>query len=132
MDKIYHVDFIINIEDLNIGFIQIIDKYKDLWGHGLEQPLVAIENITLKRSDLHVQGKNYDSIAFMVDDIKFVQFKMNEDNTLLTWASVWDSEDTDEITLNVVGEVALNEYKGIYTPQVIIKESEITNGLGMV
>ena len=132
MDKIYHVDFIINIEDLNIGFIQIIDKYKDLWGHGLEQPLVAIENITLKRSDLHVQGKNYDSIAFMVDDIKFVQFKMNEDNTLLTWASVWDSEDTDEITLNVVGEVALNEYKGVYTPQVTIKESEITNGLGMV
>lgn len=125
MDKIYHVDFIMNIEDLDISFIQTVDKYKDLWGHGLEQPLVAIENITVKRSDIHVQGKVYDSVAFMVGDIKFVQFRMSEDNELLQWASAWDGEDGDEITLNVVGEVGLSEYKGIYTPQVTIKENEV-------
>lgn len=129
MDKIYHVDFIIDSENLNIGFIQTIDKYKDLWGHGLEQPVVAIENITIKHSDIHIQGKNYDSVTFMVGDIKFVQFKMSEDNELLVWASAWDREDADEITLNVVGEVGLNEYKGIYTPQVTIQESEIIYGL---
>jgi hypothetical protein len=53
---------------------------------------------------------------------------MAEDNELLTWVSSWDGEDTDEITLNVVGEVSISGYKGVYTPQVIIKES-IINGL---
>jgi hypothetical protein len=54
---------------------------------------------------------------------------MTEDNELLSWASAWDGNENDEITLNVVGEVSISEYKGIYTPQVIIKESQITNGL---
>lgn len=129
MDKIYHVDFIIDAEDLDVGFIQAIDKHKDLWGHGVEQPLVAIENIIIKRSDIHVQGKNYDSVAFMAGDIKFVQFKMSENNELLQWASAWDGEDIDEISLNVVGEVGLNEYKGIYTPQVTIRECQVIDGL---
>ena len=58
-----------------------------------------------------------------------VEFKMEEDNKLLQWVSAWDGDKSDEITLNIVGEVSLNEYKGVYTPQVIIKESMITNGL---
>lgn len=125
MEKIYHVDFIIDIDSLDINFIKTINEHKNLWGHGLDEPVVAIENITIKRSDIHVQGKNFDSVSFMVDDIKFVQFKMPEDHELLTWASSWDGEDTDEITLNVVGEVSISEYKGIYTPQVVIKECEV-------
>lgn len=129
MDKVYHVDFIIDVDDLNISFIQTIDQYQDLWGHGLSEPLVAIENITIKRSDIQIQGKNFDSVAFTINDIKFVEFKMEEDNKLLQWVSAWDGDKSDEIVLNIVGEVSLNEYKGVYTPQVIIKESMITNGL---
>lgn len=121
-------DFVIEIDDLNVEFINEIDHANWIWGTGVKEPIVAIENITIKRSDIHVQGKNFDSISFMVDDIKFVQFKMSDEHELLAWASSWDGEDTDEITLNVVGEVSISEYKGIYTPQVIIKES-IINGL---
>jgi single-stranded-DNA-specific exonuclease len=129
MDKVYHVDFITDVDDLSINFIQTIDQYQDLWGHGLSEPLIAIENITIKRSDIQIQGKNFDSVAFTINDIKFVEFKMEEDNKLLQWVSAWDGDKSDEITLNIVGEVSLNEYKGVYTPQVIIKESMITNGL---
>ena len=123
MDKVYSVDFIMDTDDIDIRFIQSIDDNKNLWGHGVEEPLVAIENITIKRSDIHIQGKNFDSVAFIINDIKFVEFKMSEDNELLTWANEWDGDDEDEITLNIVGEVSINEYKGIYTPQVTIKES---------
>ena len=52
---------------------------------------------------------------------------MKENDPLLEWASAWDGEDSDEILLNVVGEVSVNEYKGSLTPQCIIKESEIVN-----
>lgn len=129
MDKVYHVDFIADVDDLSIGFIQTIDSHQDLWGHGVSEPLIAIENIVINRSDIQIQGKNFDSVAFTINDIKFVEFKMEEGNDLLAWASAWDGDESDEITLNIVGEVSLNEYKGVYTPQVIIKESMVTNGL---
>ena len=122
-------DFVIDIEELDVGFINDIDNHSWIWGTGVKEPIMAVENITIKRSDIHIQGKNYDSVAFTINDIKFVEFKMSEDNDLLTWASAWDGEDTDEITLNVVGEVSISEYKGVYTPQFVIKESEVLNGL---
>lgn len=122
-------DFVIDIDELDIGFIRDVDQHNWIWGTGVKEPLIAVENITIKRSDIHVQGKNSDSVAFTINDVKFVEFKMSEDDELLAWASAWEGEDTDEITLNVVGEVIISEYKGIYTPQVIIKESQITNGL---
>lgn len=126
MEKIYHVDFMIDIDDINIGFIKEIDNYKNLWGHGVAEPIIAIENITIPRSDIQVQGKNFDSIAFNIDGIKFVQFKMSEDDALLNWISEWDGDPNEEIVINIVGEVSISEYKGIYTPQVIIKESQVT------
>ena len=129
MEKVYHVDFIVDIDDINVSFIKTIDEHQNLWGHGVDEPVIAVEHLTIKRPDINVQGKNFDSVAFTVNDIKFVQFKMSEDDELLAWASAWDGEDTDEITLNVVGEVSISEYKGVYTPQMIIKESLITNGL---
>ena len=62
----------------------------------------------------------------MVDDIKFVMFKMADTDPLLEWASNWDGNESDELTINAIVEVSLNEYKGIYTPQCMIKTYEIT------
>lgn len=126
MDKVYAVDFIIDVDDLDIGFIQAIDKHQDLWGQGLAEPLVAVENIALKRSDVHVQGKNFDSIAFTVNDIKYVLFKLPETDALLEWASAWEDDDS-EIVMNVVAKVSLNEYQSVYTPQCMIEAYTIQN-----
>lgn len=120
-------DFIIDIDDLSVCFIQKIDSAKWIWGTGIKEPIVAVENITICRSDLHVQGKSFDSLTFNVNDIKFVVFKLSEDDSLLEFASEWDGDANDEITLNVVCEVGLNEFKGIYTPQCTIKGYAIQN-----
>jgi single-stranded-DNA-specific exonuclease len=120
-------DFILDIDELSVPFIFEIDKHSWLWGTGLKEPKVAIENIVIRRSDVHIQGKNFNSVAFVANDIKFVQFNMTENDPLLEWVSAWDGEDSDVIGLNVVGEVSINEYKGVYTPQVIIKDSQITD-----
>ena len=82
-------DFVIEIDDLNVDFICEINNHGWVWGTGVKEPVVAIEGITIKRSDIHVQGKSFDSVTFTIDDIKFVQFKMPEDNKLLDWASAW-------------------------------------------
>ena len=118
-------DFILDIDELDVGFIHTVDNYNWLWGTGIKEPKVAVENITIRRSDIHIQGKDFNSIAFTIGDIKFVKFNMKENDPLLEWASAWDGEDGDKIVLNVVGEVSVNEYKNMLTPQFIIKDSEI-------
>lgn len=118
-------DFIFDIDELDVGFIQTIYQYNWLWGTGIKEPKIAVENIAIQRSNIHIQGKDFNSITFAINDIKFVQFNMKENNPLLEWASAWDGEDTDEIMINIVGEVSINEYKGILTPQVVIKDSEV-------
>lgn len=126
MDKVYLVDFVLDIEELDIDFIHTISKYDWVWGTSVKEPKVAIENITIKRSDTHIQGKDHNSVFFMVDDIKFVQFSMSPDNSLLQWASDW-GDDNEELTLTVVGEVSINDYKNQLTPQFIIQDLTIQN-----
>ena len=126
MDKVYAVDFIVDAHNLEVGFIQAIDKYQDLWGQGLAEPLVAIENIAIKRSDVRIQGKDLNSIAFTINDIKYVLFKLSETDELLEWASAWE-DDNSEIVINVVAKVSLNAYQGVYTPQCMIEEYTIQN-----
>lgn len=124
MEKIYYVDFVIDVHDMGVGFIQEIHNNEHLWGHGVDEPLVVITDITIKREDVHVQGKNFDSVAFNIDGIKYVHFKMDDDNPLLQFATAWGHNE-DEITLNVVGKVEISEYKGIFTPQVMILEVDV-------
>lgn len=118
-------DFIFDIDEFDMGFIQTIDKYNWLWGTGIKEPKVAVENIVICRDDIHIQGKNFNSVSFMNNDIKFVKFNMKEDDPLLEWASAWDGESSDKITINAVGTVGINEFQGIYTPQFIIENSEV-------
>lgn len=119
-------DFIFDADELDVGFIQTVEQYNWLWGTGIKEPKIAVENIVIYRADIHVQGKNFNSVSFMHNDIKFVQFNMKEDDPLLEWASAWDGEDNDKIFIDVVGTVGVNEYQGVYTAQFIIENSNLT------
>lgn len=124
MDKIYMVDFILDAEDISIGFIQNINSVKWLWCHGVEEPVIAIENIHLTRNEITVQGKNQDSIAFEINGIKFVQFKLKEGDIFYEFINDWEQESDDEINVNVVGTCSINVFQGIATPQFIINDCE--------
>ena len=125
-NPVIQCDFIFDADELDVGFIQTVEQYNWLWGTGIKEPKIAVENITIQRSDIHVQGKNFNSVSFIYNDIKYVQFNMKESDPLLEWASAWDGEDSDQIILNVVGTVGINEYQGTYTAQFIIESSNLT------
>ena len=113
-------DFILDVDDLSISFIQEVDAAQWIWGTGIKEPKVAIENISIQRKDLALQGKNFDSVAFTINDIKYVQFKLTEGDPLYDFVNEWTGSGDDWITIDAVGECSINEYGGIYTPQVII------------
>lgn len=124
-DSSYSCDFILDYNDLDIGFVKDIDSYDWVWCTGIKEPVVAVINICVSRKDIYLQGKNHDSIAFEHEGVKYVMFKMQEDNKLLKFASGW-GDDEDIITFDAVVTCSVNSYEGVLQPQCIIKDFNIT------
>lgn len=120
-DSTYRVDFILDINHVTIPLIIKLSQFEDIICQGIDEPILAIENISLTRDCFEVFGKNEDTISFMVNDIKYIQFKCKEGNQLYDFLqNAWD--DNDSITFNIVGKPSINEYNGIRTPQIIIED----------
>lgn len=125
MEKIYKCDFVLDVNDLDISFIKDIDNMQWLFGHGLKEPKIAIENICISKDDISLYGKNMDTISFEIDGIKFIKFKCTDGDPLYDYINSW--EDTEEeIIINAIVECGLNNYNGIITPQCTIIECEIS------
>ena len=122
-DDTIYCDFIIDAYDLDYIFIKTIDDSKWIWGQGIEEPTVAIENIEISADDCMVMGKNLDSVAFMYGGVKYCKFKCSEDDELLEFANGFGG---DYATLTIVGKCSINTYGGSSTAQVIIDDYEFT------
>lgn len=121
----YEVDFIIDIDDLDISFIKTMDELKDFYGQGIGEALVYISNIKVSRNDINFMGKDNSTIKFVYnDEITFIKFRIGENDPIYKWLNDWENDD-DFIFINVIGKVGLNNYKGILTPQVIIEDYQV-------
>lgn len=125
-DSTYRVDFILDVEDVSIKLITDLARFEDIICQGIEEPMLAVENISLTKDCFEIFGKNEDTISFMIDEIKYIMFKCKEGNPLYDWIqNAWD--ENDSVTFNIVGKPSINEYNGVRTPQIIIEDVVITN-----
>ena len=125
-DSTYRVDFILDVEDVSIKLITDLAKFEDIICQGIEEPMLAVENINLTKDCFEIFGKNEDTVSFMIDEIKYIQFKCKEGNPLYDWIqNAWD--ENDSVTFNIVGKPSINEYNGVRTPQIIIEDVVVTN-----
>lgn len=125
-DSTYRVDFILDVEDVSIKLITDLARFEDIICQGIEEPMLAIENISLTKDCFEIFGKNEDTVSFMIDEIKYIQFKCKEGNPLYDWIqNAWD--ENDSVTFNIVGKPSINEYNGVRTPQIIIEDIVVTN-----
>jgi single-stranded-DNA-specific exonuclease len=120
----YDVDYSVLADNISVSLITDLDKTEDLIGQGIPESMIAVEDILLNKNDISVFGKNSDTISFMVNDIKFIMFKCDDKNPLYNWVQdAWNDDDSIKIT--IVGTPGINEYEGVRTPQIIIKDVEI-------
>jgi single-stranded-DNA-specific exonuclease len=124
-DSSYLCDFVLDFNELDIAFIKEIDNYDWVWCTGIKEPIIAVTDICVDRKDIHLQGKNYDSVAFEHDGVKYVMFKMSEDNELLQFASEL-GDDEDYIVFDAVVTCSVNAYGGVLQPQCVIKDINMT------
>lgn len=124
-DTSYKVDFILSADDVTAELVTEFRRFENIICQGIEEPVIAVENITLTRDCFEIFGKNEDTISFNIDGVKYIQFKCKEDNPVFNWFNdTWN--DDDSVTFSVVGSPSVNNYKGIETPQIIIKDLELS------
>lgn len=118
-DNVYEVDLDTIVNDpYLIPIISQIDKHKDIWGKGIEEPLICIRNIELYHKDIIVMGSNGDSFKFNKDGIAFVKFKDMDFYNKLMIAK-------EPIYLTIVGKANVNVWNNIRTPQIFINDYNI-------
>lgn len=117
-ENVYEVDVIIDAENpcLNDIITELADL-NEIWGQGMEEPLIAIENIHLSKNDVQGIGANKDTVKFTVNGITYIKFK---DESLLDKLT---ANDTMKVT--ILGRANLNEWMGNKTPQIIIENYQI-------
>lgn len=126
---IWQVDFDKNVEDVNVAFIKAIDDMKDMFGQGVKEPLVHISHIPVYKESTMIMGKNLNTWKTIYnDELAFVMFSVDRDKDQVIQEYESKEETFDSLLgyMDVVGKAALNNYKGILTPQIIVKDYEFT------
>ena len=119
----YLVDLEVTTEQLSDSEVFAIGSNADLWGQGLEEPLIAITDIKI----------NADSIQYLGSDKKTLKLTFPGRRTSMIKFHIKDEEKElldpqgGTLTLTAIGKCTLNHFNGNVTPQVMLEDFEITN-----
>ena len=121
----YKVDFIFNANNFNGKDILDIAELKSIWGQGIDEPYIAIENIKISKNNITLMGLEKGKPTLRItlpNKTTLIKFKSSQEE--------YDSLCASEcVTINVVGKCEANVYGGTTTPQVFIEDYEITQQL---
>lgn len=123
-DATYRVDFIYDINSLDPEDILEIADYAELWGHGVEEPLIAIEKVNITKNNVQLMSpdRNPTLKISMSNGTNFIKFRASaeEYETLISGITNYTSK-----KLTMIGRCEKNEWNGHINPQIIIEDYEI-------
>ena len=118
----YKVDFIFNGGDFNGNDIIEIAELKSLWGQGIDEPFIAIENIKVLINNITLMSadKNPTLKIILPNGTSLIKFKSSREE----FESLQNG--SGYVKMNVVGKCERNMWNGTVSPQIIIEDYEIT------
>lgn len=115
----YNVDYIYN-DGTNINKIDLLEvgTAKMLWGQGVEEPLIAIENVDVSFDNITLMSENKNPTLKITlsNGIGMIKFKSSRD----------ECNKLANTRINIVGKCEANVWNGNVSPQIIIEDYEIT------
>ena len=92
----------------------IVDSYRELWCNGCEEPLLAVKNLPVKKSDISLRGS---ILKIYANNTTFIKYKTTEEE----YKKIVANGFFDTLDFTIVGRFSINEYGGNRYPQVIIE-----------
>ena len=121
----YKVDFIWPNNEINIyeNIILKIGELKSIWGQGLAEPKITIENILVHKDNLTLMSpdKSPTLKIRLSNDLALIKFKSSQ----IEYENLYS--ETGCVTINIVGTCNLNVWNGNISPQIIIEDYEIVS-----
>lgn len=117
----YKVDYIFNNLNINLKDILDLASLKSIWGQGIEEPLVAIENIKVYKDNIKLMSadKNPTLKITLSNGISLLKFRSSKEEYEKLCSNLGC------VNINIVGKCERNIWNGIVSPQVIIEDYEI-------
>jgi single-stranded-DNA-specific exonuclease len=115
-EGIYEVDFICkSLTNVN-QLIMEIARGSELWGRGIEEPIIVLENVEINQNAISTMGKNLDTTKIILKNgLDCIKFK---DKKLIAQLKTLP----DNFTATLVGTATINDWMGAQTPQFQIIE----------
>ena len=101
-----------------------MSKLDDIRGQGIDDPMIAVENITLNKEEINVVGQKMDTMQFKINDIPCVMFRCDEQNKIYDWI-MNDFSDEGTVTFELVGTAQTNIFNGIRQYQIAVDDINV-------
>ena len=117
----YKVDFIWNSNDFRGSDIIELAELKSIWGQGVEEPLICLEDLKVSKSNLTLMSpdKSPTLKITLPNGTSLIKFRSSSEE----YESLYS--ELGCVTINVVGKCERNIWNGNISPQLIIEDYEI-------
>lgn len=117
-ENVYDVNFERIAADHDLGdLIAEISNCKNLWGQNVSEPMIHVTDINITQNDIHVMGKNQDTVKFEKFGVSYLKFHAKD--------LIEELKSHDSMKIEVVGRANLNEWCGRVTPQIFVDDIEV-------
>lgn len=119
-EPVYYVDYIFKGVDVSGEKILDIAFLSDLWGQGIDESLICIEDLKITKSNLTLMSpdKKPTIKITLPNKLALIKFGSSQEE--------YDSLLTDGyIKMNIIGKCNANEWNGNVNPQLLIEDWEI-------
>ena len=105
-------------EDLK-ELILDIGNHKGIWGQGISEPYIHVQDINFTKADVQIMGINKDTVKITKNGIAYMKFKAKD--------LIEELNKYNKIKMEIVGRANINEWGGHITPQIFIDDYEVTD-----
>lgn len=85
---------------------------------GNPEPIIIINNIPIKHSDISIIGSKNDTVRFSFNGITYIKFKATD---LIKELELYP----ENLNITIAGRANINEWGGRRSPQILITEIEL-------
>lgn len=95
-------------------------EHQEMYGQGLERPLVHVRKIKIKGSNIQTLGSYGTTIKFKLGDVSFVKHFVSKDQR-----AKWFVGENKDLEIDLIGFPMMNEYMGNQNKQIEIDRMEV-------